>query len=130
MKLDSIHIKNFKGVGTLMIAMDCQNTSIFGANASGKSTIADSITWLLFDKDSLGAKDFSIKPIDPILRELDTTLLHALAIVVPDPSTVWNGDLLREEIRNERVSSDELREYRRRSRYYSCLSRCPSSHIP
>lgn len=61
--LKSITLENFKG---------CKNktykfgllTRIFGANASGKTTIFDALTWLLFNKDSLGSEKFSIRPLD------------------------------------------------------------------
>ena len=38
-------------------------TSIYGGNATGKTTIADAFFWLLFDKDSAGRADFNIKPL-------------------------------------------------------------------
>ena len=61
--LKSISLENFKG---------CKNktykfgllTRIFGANASGKTSIFDALTWLLFNKDSLGSEKFSIRPLD------------------------------------------------------------------
>lgn len=61
--LKSITLENFKG---------CKNktfnfgllTRIFGANASGKTTIFDALTWLLFNKDSLGSEKFNIRPLD------------------------------------------------------------------
>lgn len=61
--LKSITLENFKG---------CKNktykfgflTRIFGANASGKTTIFDALTFLLFNKDSLGSEKFNIRPLD------------------------------------------------------------------
>jgi DNA repair exonuclease SbcCD ATPase subunit len=40
------------------------NTSIFGENATGKTTLVDSFIWLLFDKDSQNKKEFSLKTLD------------------------------------------------------------------
>ena len=37
-------------------------TSIYGDNATGKTTVYDALTWLLFGKDSSGSAKFSIKP--------------------------------------------------------------------
>jgi DNA repair exonuclease SbcCD ATPase subunit len=48
------------------------NTSIFGDNATGKTTIFDSCMWLLFDKDSQNKKDFAIKTL------VDGKELHGL----------------------------------------------------
>jgi DNA repair exonuclease SbcCD ATPase subunit len=65
MKLKALHIKNFKGLGTFDLTPNESGvTTIYGANASGKTTIMDAFTWLLFDKDSLNSSVFEIKPLD------------------------------------------------------------------
>ncbi len=63
MKLKQIQIKNFKGIKNLSIDFG-EKTKILGANATGKTTIFDAYSWLLWDKDSLNKKDFNIKPLD------------------------------------------------------------------
>ncbi|HCB4303611.1 TPA: AAA family ATPase, partial [Listeria monocytogenes] len=45
-KLLKLQLENFKGVKELEIDFQ-DNTSIYGANASGKTTILDAFTWLL-----------------------------------------------------------------------------------
>lgn len=62
-KLLSMHIQNFKGCKDRKIEFG-DKTRIFGANATGKTTVFDSFTWLLFGKDSLGSTDFDIRPLD------------------------------------------------------------------
>ncbi|HAO6121870.1 TPA: AAA family ATPase [Listeria monocytogenes] len=62
-KLLKLQLENFKGIKDLKIDFQ-DNTSIYGANASGKTTILDAFTWLLFDKDSTNKKDFAIKTLD------------------------------------------------------------------
>ncbi|MBC6312008.1 AAA family ATPase [Listeria immobilis] len=62
-KLLRLQLENFKGIKELEIDFQ-DNTSIYGANASGKTTILDAFTWLLFDKDSTNKKDFAIKTLD------------------------------------------------------------------
>jgi DNA repair exonuclease SbcCD ATPase subunit len=66
MKLKKLALRYFKGIKDFTIdeVAECNNLSILGANGSGKTTIMDAITWLLFDKDSLGRKDFEIKTLD------------------------------------------------------------------
>lgn len=54
---------NFKGIRDLSVQFGPE-TTIYGANASGKTTIADAFTWLLFGKDSSDRKDFNIKTLD------------------------------------------------------------------
>lgn len=61
MILKSLQLQNFKGIENLSI--DFKNdTQILGANGSGKTTIFDAYSWLLWDKDSNSRKDFDIKP--------------------------------------------------------------------
>ncbi len=61
--LKSITIENFKGCKEKTYKFGLL-TRIFGANASGKTTIFDALTWLLFNKDSLDSEKFSIRPLD------------------------------------------------------------------
>ena len=63
-KLKSLTLKNFKGfTGERTYFFDGDDVNIYGDNATGKSTIVDSFLWLLFNKNSSGATDFSIKPL-------------------------------------------------------------------
>ena len=62
-KLLSMHIQNFKGCKDRTIEFG-EKCRISGANATGKTTIFDAFTWLLFGKDSLGSSDFDIRPLD------------------------------------------------------------------
>ena len=63
-KLDKLTLSNFKGIKSLEIDFNGKNADISGQNATGKTTIVDAFTWLLFDKDSNDKKDFNIKTID------------------------------------------------------------------
>ncbi|MDY0104629.1 MAG: AAA family ATPase [Lentimicrobium sp.] len=60
LKINYLNIRNFKGIENLEVAFE-KNTTIAGANATGKSTLLDAFTWLLFGKDSSERKDFNIK---------------------------------------------------------------------
>lgn len=61
--IKSLRLKNFKGIKDLTIDFG-KTTNIFGDNATGKTTLFDAFTWLLFDKDSTDRKDFGIKTYD------------------------------------------------------------------
>lgn len=63
-ELVSLRLENFKGTDSLDLHFNGSNASIYGDNAAGKSTVYDGLTWLLFGKDSLGRKDFDIKPLN------------------------------------------------------------------
>lgn len=64
LRLKKLGIKNFKGVSSFVFEPHGKNATIYGDNATGKTTLADAFYWLLFDKDSLGKKDFEIKTLD------------------------------------------------------------------
>lgn len=63
-KIKKLKLTNFKGIRELSIDFS-DTTTIAGANATGKSTIFDAFTWLLFGKDSSDRKDFNIKTLNP-----------------------------------------------------------------
>lgn len=62
-KLLKMHIQNFKGCKDREVSFG-DRTDIKGANATGKTTVFDAFTWLLFGKDSLGNTKFDIRPLD------------------------------------------------------------------
>lgn len=61
--LKTLILRNFKGIKDLRVDFN-KVTDILGDNAVGKTTVFDGFTWLLFDKNSLDAKDFEIKTLD------------------------------------------------------------------
>lgn len=62
-KIKSMAIENFKGIRSLHLNFHDGVNSLYGENASGKTTVYDALIWLLFDKDSHGNSRFSVKPI-------------------------------------------------------------------
>nr|DAF67700.1 MAG TPA: chromosome partition protein [Caudoviricetes sp.] len=82
--LKSLSLVNFKGVRDLNLDFTQQVTVISGENGTGKTTIFDSFTWLLFGKDSLGRSDsnFSIKTIDPQTGKPILKLEHSVTGVL------------------------------------------------
>lgn len=63
MKLTKLELLNFKGLKAFTINFN-GNVIIRGDNATGKTTVFDSVCWLLFGKDSLDRADFEIKTLD------------------------------------------------------------------
>jgi len=61
MKLHSLVLDNFQGIRRLTLDLGGQSCTILGDNATGKTTLFNAVTWLLFDKASTGAKNFSPK---------------------------------------------------------------------
>ncbi len=64
MKLKKLKLENFQGIKSLELELNGNNASIYGTNGSGKTTIYNALTWLLFDKASTGEKGFSPKTKD------------------------------------------------------------------
>lgn len=62
-RLKRLSLRDFKGM-TFTLEPDGQDMDIYGRNATGKTTLADAFSWLLFGKDSLGRADFEIKNLD------------------------------------------------------------------
>jgi hypothetical protein len=64
LEIDRIAVKRFKGVDDLEIELGGLDATVRGDNATGKTTIADAWSWLLWGKDSRGRTDFAIKRLD------------------------------------------------------------------
>lgn len=79
--IKSISIENFKGVKSATYNFEGKNVSIMGANATGKTTIADSLWWLLFNKDSQGNEKFSIRPLDKDGKQIDNVEICVSAVL-------------------------------------------------
>lgn len=62
--IKQMHLLNFKGARDLTISFNESLTSIYGMNGTGKTTIFDAFTWLLFGKDSKDRKKFDLKTLD------------------------------------------------------------------
>ena len=106
-QISNLKLKNFKGIKELEINFNCQNTNIYGANATGKTTIFDAFKWLFFDKDSTDRKDFNIKTLNK-----DNTPIHFLeheveAILVIDGVDMTFKKVLKEKWVKKRGQADQ-----------------------
>ena len=84
-KLNSLTLKNFKGIENFELELNGQDINVYGDNATGKTTLYDAFLWLLFDKDSLNRSNFGIKTLDK-----DGQVIHGLDHEVKATMTV-NG---------------------------------------
>ena len=82
MKLLKLNLQNFKGIRNSEFDFGGINATIYGDNATGKTTVFDSLCWLLFGKDSLDRADFEIKtlengePIHKVNHEVEAEFLN------------------------------------------------------
>lgn len=79
--LKKLKLTRFKGAHDVVIEFDPNETNIFGANGTGKTTIFDGFLWPLFDRDSSGQSDFNIKtltedgkPVGRVGHEVELTI--------------------------------------------------------
>ena len=87
-KIKSIAIQNFKGCKQTAYTFDGNNVTICGANGSGKTTIFDAFTWLLFGKDSLDNAKFEIRPLDEDGKQIDNVEICVAATLGIDGKEV------------------------------------------
>jgi len=80
-KLRKLRMTYFKGFKDYEVDFS-DRTVVSGRNTSGKSTIFDAWSWLLFGKDSLGNADFQIKTIQngEVIEKVDHEVYGELEI--------------------------------------------------
>lgn len=82
-RLTQMEVTYFKGVKSLSVNFAKTETSVFGDNATGKTTIFDAFTWALFGKDSMGRTAFEIKTLDQdnnVIPKVDHTVKVVLDV--------------------------------------------------
>lgn len=62
--LQRLELTNFKGCKSLVMDFNEKVTEIYGDNETGKTTLFDAFTWLLFGKDHTDSASFNIKTLD------------------------------------------------------------------
>ena len=83
-----IILQNFKGCNGATYKFDGKNVTVCGANGSGKTTIFDAFTWLLFGKDSLDNAKFEIRPLDKEGKQIDNVEICVSATLEIDGKEV------------------------------------------
>lgn len=88
-KIVRLELENFKCHRHLRLDFGGRDVTIYGDNATGKTSIYDALTWLLFGKDSAGngEKNIEIKPLD----STGTVVDHA-AITSVEAELVAGGE--------------------------------------
>jgi hypothetical protein len=81
--LQSLKLVYFKGQKNLEVNFNPDITDISGANETGKTTLFDSFTWLLFGKDSTGSAQFDIKTLNSdnsVIEKVDHEVTAVLLV--------------------------------------------------
>jgi len=105
--LKQLSIVNFKGVRNLTIDFE-DSTSIFGANGTGKTSVFDAFTWLLFGKNSEDKKDFEVKRLDKNGNPIQKTEVEVSAIIWADDEEITIKRILKEKWVKQRGALDAV----------------------
>lgn len=92
-RIRKMRLENFKCHRKLELSFDGRNASIYGDNATGKTSVYDALTWLLFGKDSRGngEKNIDIKPLNAAGEVADhqaVTEVEAVLLVNGDETSL------------------------------------------
>ncbi len=101
-KIINLGLKDFKGTKNRAVSFGGKNASIYGRNYTGKSTIADAWTWLLFGKNSAWESDFDLKPIGAVRPEVEVA-----AVIEVDGKEIELKRILREKWSTKRGFAEE-----------------------
>lgn len=73
-------LDNFKCHRHLTLQLGGRNATLYGDNATGKTSVYDALTWLLFGKDSAGngEKNIEIKPLDSTGSVIDHSAITSV----------------------------------------------------
>lgn len=80
--LVSLTLRNFKGIRDFVLETGSDSVSVFGDNATGKTTLFDGFVWTLFGKDSQNRTDFEIKGLDEAGKVAEHGLQHEVEAVL------------------------------------------------
>lgn len=94
-KIKELSMQNFKGIENITTEL-WNETEIRAANGIGKTTIVDSIWWLLFNKDSLGNTKFRIKPFDSNNNDIHNLITEVKAVFEVDGTDIVLAKQLKE----------------------------------
>lgn len=107
-ELQKLELLNFKGVRKFSAEFR-EKTEVRGENATGKTTLFDAFTWLLFGKDSEDRKDFNIKTLNEKNEPLHKLDHEVSAVLLVDGSELSLRRCFREKWVKKR--GEELPEF-------------------
>ena len=114
-----LSIVNFKGIRNLDIDFYGLETKIRGANGTGKTTIFDAFTWLLFGKDSKDRTKFNLKTLDASGEVIPQIPHEVSATLNVDGETISLRRCWTEIWTNRRGSSEQEFSHNEGERYYN-----------
>jgi len=109
MTLKTLTLTNFEGMKNFELNTDGKSVSVYGDNGTGKTTLADAQSWLLFDKDSAFTAGFMPKPRDGKGEELhDLSTEVEGTYILDDGSEVTLKKVFSENWKKKRGSAEAV----------------------
>lgn len=108
-RIKRLSLENFKCHKNLTLDFMGGNASVYGDNATGKTSIYDSLTWLLFGKDSQGngEKNIEIKPLNMLGEVKDHDAITSVeAVLLVNDEEITLKRTYQEVWTNKRGSSE------------------------
>jgi len=105
LRLLSLRLRNFKGVREFTLDTAGGDVSVYGDNATGKTTLADAWFWLLFDKDSANRSSFEIKTLGPDGQPIHHLDHEVEGVLQADGRTITLKKVYREKWTKKRGSA-------------------------
>ncbi|HDY87980.1 MAG TPA: hypothetical protein ENH82_07705 [bacterium] len=102
--INSLELQNFQGFKSFKIPPGIGTIVITGGNATGKTTVANAISWLLTDKNISGDSDFEIKTLKKDGEPIHNLNHSVVAGLIIDMKKVTLKKLLKEKWTKQRGS--------------------------
>lgn len=105
--IKQLSLKNFKGFKSFEVIFKDKETTVIGANGTGKSTIFDAFCWLLFGKDAQDRKDYEIKHLINGVS-IPKTEVEVIGVLDIDGETITLKRQFTEKWQKPKGSADEV----------------------
>ena len=108
MRLLELKLQDFQGLRRFELTADGRNVGVYGTNGTGKTTVANALSWILFDKPYTGEKNYSPKTTDEDGNDLHHLDHRAEAVFEKDDgSRITLAKVFHEVWKKKRGSASE-----------------------
>lgn len=118
-RIKTLSLVNFKGTRSASVDFGGSDAAVYGCNASGKTTLFDAFTWVLFGKSSEDKTKFGIKTLDAEGKVIDRIPHEVTAVLDVDGEEVRITRRLEEKWVKRRGTAEEEFKGNEETRLYN-----------
>ena len=107
MELIRLHLENFQGLKEFDLVANGRDMAIRGDNGTGKTTVANAIAWLLYDKATTGEKGYNPKTVDENGQDVHYLEHSVEGVFFHAGSNITLKKVMREDWKKKRGSATE-----------------------